>query len=173
MAKRVARMQEDAGPFQHREEFAQLLDALCTLYPHEVKLVSPGPNRKIHQLLRSATEPDRVEFYFNNLRQRWLWRSKDLTMLPSGTTSNEAIRVCKLHPIPQSYIQHNHYIVHFYHVLAMYPSIYSHIPVGYIPVYSGRIYRQVIVFQFRGVCNFSARRLFTRICAASSSRLCG
>ena len=101
MAKRVARKQGDAGPFQRREEFAQALAALCALYPHEVKLVSPGPNRKIHQLLRSATEPDRVEFYFNNLRQRWLWRSKDLTMLPSGTTSNEAIRVCKLHPTPK------------------------------------------------------------------------
>ena len=26
----------------------------------------------------------------NNTRQRWLWRHRDLTMLPSGTTGNEA-----------------------------------------------------------------------------------
>ena len=42
-------------------------------------------------ILRSATEPMRVEFYLNNVRQRWAWRSRDLSTLPSGTTSNEAL----------------------------------------------------------------------------------
>ena len=58
----------------------------------EVGRISPGPNRRAWQLLHSATAAERSEWYLNNVRIRRSLASHRLRLLPTGTTSNEALR---------------------------------------------------------------------------------
>ena len=65
-------------PFFLRVEWIRALAALTSAYRTEVQRVAPGPNR-------------RSDWYFNNLRMRHLIEPSRLSLLPIGTTSNEAL----------------------------------------------------------------------------------
>ena len=43
------------------------------------------------EILWCAAAPQRIEWYLNNTRQRHLMRIEQLSLLPAGTTSNEAL----------------------------------------------------------------------------------
>lgn len=53
--------------------------------------MAPGPNRRLVEILHTATAPHRVEFYLNNTRMRAAMPPARLSLLPSGTASNEAL----------------------------------------------------------------------------------
>ena len=78
-------------PFFLRTDWIRALAALTSVYRTEVDRVAPGPNRKVFQLLHSAAAAGRSEWYFNNLRMRHLLEPSRLSLLPIGTTSNEAL----------------------------------------------------------------------------------
>ncbi|CAE7614134.1 unnamed protein product [Symbiodinium necroappetens] len=79
-------------PFYTRVEWIRAIAALTNVYKGEVHKVSvsPGPNRRVWQLLHSAAA-ERSEWYMNNIRIRHALASHRLHLLPSGTTSNEAL----------------------------------------------------------------------------------
>ena len=53
--------------------------------------IAPGPNRKVIEILYTATASNRVEFYFNNSRMRCMLHDSKQDLKPCGTTSNEAL----------------------------------------------------------------------------------
>ena len=55
-AQRIAKAQSEAGHWQSRGDFTEAIAALCKLFPKEVDRVSPGPNRKIVEILLSCTK---------------------------------------------------------------------------------------------------------------------
>ena len=78
-------------PWASRVSFIEALAALAAVYPEELSRIIPGPNRSGHGLLYSACAPARLEWFFNNLRARRSLPTEYLTLLPTGTTSNEAL----------------------------------------------------------------------------------
>ena len=55
-ARALAATQKEAGQWESREQFIASLASLCTLYPNEVERISPGPNRKIIEILMSGAK---------------------------------------------------------------------------------------------------------------------
>ena len=53
--------------------------------------VSPGPNRRIYELLFTAASSQRSEWYTNNVRCRHMMSARRIPLLPIGTTSNESL----------------------------------------------------------------------------------
>ena len=95
MGQRKARNilnQIDCGtPFKSRLEFVEALAAISSVHHDEVARVSPGPNRKVRELLWSAASADRLEWYMNNIRFRHMMNPYHLPLLHVGTTSNESL----------------------------------------------------------------------------------
>ena len=73
-------------PFYIRVEWMKLIAALVSVYRDEVERIAHGPNRRVWQLLHTATAPDRTEWYFNNIRLRRSLAAGRLRLLPVGTT---------------------------------------------------------------------------------------
>ena len=69
----------------------ECLAALVAIHTQEVEHVAPGPNRHVYKILASATAPDRVEWHFNHTRAIHCLPKTYVELLPSGTTSNEAL----------------------------------------------------------------------------------
>ena len=90
-AEKILANLDATTPFYLRVEWAQSLAALVSVYREDVDRVAPGPNRRIWQLLHTATAPDRSEWYFNKIRLRHSIPTRWLSLLPIGTTSNEAL----------------------------------------------------------------------------------
>lgn len=90
-ALRIETHLDPNSPFVSRVEFLESLAALVTLYTDEVKKVAKGANRPVFQILHSAAAPARVEWYLNNTRLRYRLDAAKLSLLPSGTASNEAL----------------------------------------------------------------------------------
>ncbi|CAE7421452.1 unnamed protein product [Symbiodinium natans] len=90
-AERILANLDATKPFLLRLEWIQALAALTSIYRSEVERLAPGPNRKIYQLLHTATAANRTEWFFNNLRLRHMISSERLSLLPIGTASNEAL----------------------------------------------------------------------------------
>ena len=78
-------------PWRSRLEFVKAIAALASVYNDEMDRIIPGPNRSVRDVLYSAVAPDRCEWYFNNIRLRHRLGSSEIGLLPSGTTSNEAL----------------------------------------------------------------------------------
>ena len=90
-ARRILDGISTSTPFVTRVEFIECVAALVACYPHEVQKVAKGANRALYKILHSATASGRLEWYFNNTRQRYSMSTGKLSLLASGTTSNESL----------------------------------------------------------------------------------
>ena len=90
-AERILKNLDFERPFYVRLEWIQALAAIANTHREEMLRTSPGPNRKVWQLLHSASMPERTEWYFNNIRVRHSLSRSTLRLLPAGTTSNESL----------------------------------------------------------------------------------
>ena len=77
-------------PYGSVFEFIQALAALTAVFKDEVQNIV-GRNKKLKDVLASAAAPDRVQWYFNNLRMRHAVPSRFWSLLSSGTSPNEAL----------------------------------------------------------------------------------
>ncbi len=57
----------------------------------QVQKIAPGPNKSVCEILWCAAAAPRIEWYLNNTRQRHSMGIERLSLLPTGTTSNEAL----------------------------------------------------------------------------------
>ena len=107
-------------PFRCRLEFIEALAALSAVFSEDMSRRVTGANQSVAHILWCAAEPDRCEWFFNNIRYRHTLSSglscsligprdhvsfsktctpaaflvagrKILAFLPSGTASNEAL----------------------------------------------------------------------------------
>ena len=90
-AENILQNLDPAKPFLLRLDWIQALAALASVHRSEMDRLAPGPNRKIYQLLHTASAPNRSGWYFNNLIMRHLLSAERLSMMPIGTSSNEAL----------------------------------------------------------------------------------
>jgi len=90
-ASRIIDSIDDSKPFTTRVEFIECLAATVALHPLEARKVAKGANRPLFKILHSAAAWQRLEWYFNNIRTRYLISSSRLSLLPTGTTSNESL----------------------------------------------------------------------------------
>ena len=82
---------DPSKPFYLRLDWIKALASLASVYKQEVERISPGPNRRIYELLFSAASAPRAEWYMNNVRARHMMEPRRLSLLPVGTTSNESL----------------------------------------------------------------------------------
>jgi hypothetical protein len=73
----------------------------CRTSLEQVQKVAPGPNRKLIDILYTATAASRIEYYLNNTRMRIAMPPARRSLLPTGTASNEALHAEALHVIVQ------------------------------------------------------------------------
>ena len=78
-------------PWHTRAEFLESLAALTALHRQEVQRRVTGANKPLFKLLWNAGSPARVEWMFNSIRMRARMSAQEEALLPSGTTSNEAL----------------------------------------------------------------------------------
>jgi len=78
-------------PWYYRIDFVKAMAAVARVHRDEMDRVAPGPNRPVRELLFSACEPKRCEWYFNNIRTRRLLGPGVISLLASGTASNESL----------------------------------------------------------------------------------
>ena len=90
-AARVLRDMNYEEPFYTRVEWIQAVAALANSFRDDMRRMCPGPNRRVWQLLHTATAPERTEWYMNNIRIRHSLSARKLSLLPVGTTSNESL----------------------------------------------------------------------------------
>jgi len=57
-------------PWTSRLEFVKAIAALVVIHADEMNKIAPGPNRSVREILYTATSPDRLEWYMNNIRMR-------------------------------------------------------------------------------------------------------
>jgi hypothetical protein len=77
-------------PFMLREDFTKSIAALVALYPKEVNKTDTT-GKKLKYTLWNATEPSKIEYMLNHVRIRHTLTAKERALIPSGTTSNEAL----------------------------------------------------------------------------------
>ena len=90
-AQRVLDSLDASTPVYTRVSFIEAVAALCALHPQEVDRKVTGTAKPVRQVLWSACAPARLEWLFNNQRARHALSPADRFLLPSGTTSNEAL----------------------------------------------------------------------------------
>ena len=90
-AKKVVEGLKFSSPFLTRAEFVECLAALSSMYREEVARVVRSTNRPLWRMLWCAAAPARMNWLFNNCRMRHSLDHRLLSLLPSGTTSNEAL----------------------------------------------------------------------------------
>ncbi len=89
-AKRTLEGIDGDVPFYAPVQFMQCIAALVALFPQEVgKLTTSG--KPLRHLLWNASRPGRLQWMMNAIRFRHSAPKRMLTLLASGTTSNEAL----------------------------------------------------------------------------------
>ena len=78
-------------PFYAKIEFIEAIAALVVIYKEEAMRKVTGANKPVYRVLWCATESSRIEWYLNNTRLRHMLERRKLSLLPSGTSSNEAL----------------------------------------------------------------------------------
>jgi hypothetical protein len=78
-------------PFLTPADFLENLAALSAMHGDAVKKIVRSTNRPLWRLLWCAGAPGRLQWLFNNIRMRHAMDRRMLGLLPSGTTSNEAL----------------------------------------------------------------------------------
>ncbi|CAE7796366.1 unnamed protein product [Symbiodinium sp. CCMP2592] len=84
-AKRIYATLDGEKPFRSRLEYVEALAALAALHPEDMARKVTGANQYVSHVLWCSSSPMRLEWLWNNLR------ASDLTLLPAGTSSNEAL----------------------------------------------------------------------------------
>ena len=77
-------------PLYCRVTFIEGLAALCK-YPTEVERKVTGTSKEVKKVLWAACSPERLEWLFNGARMRHSLTARERVLLPSGTSSNEAL----------------------------------------------------------------------------------
>jgi hypothetical protein len=90
-AQKMLKEMDFDAPFFSRVSFIRALAAVCSIFDREVARKVTGANKEVYKVLWSACAPDRIEWLFNNTRVRHMLSGSRLLMLPSGTSSNEAL----------------------------------------------------------------------------------
>ena len=90
-ARRLLDELDSSTPFVTRLHFFRCLAAICSLHHQEVFGKVTGSNKEVSKVLWSACAPDRVEWLFNHMRTRHAVDDAYVQLLPSGTSSNEAL----------------------------------------------------------------------------------
>ena len=82
---------ENNSVWADRAQFIEALAAISAVFWEEVQRKSEKKSKRICEHLAYAAEPERLEWLFNNLRFRAGKACSLLSLLSSGTTSNEAL----------------------------------------------------------------------------------
>ena len=82
---------DGTAPFWSRVEFIEALAALSAMHPEDMCRKVTGANKSLRRLLWSAAAPGRIDWFLNNQRIRHGIAPQRLTLLPTGTTSNESL----------------------------------------------------------------------------------
>jgi hypothetical protein len=90
-AKRVINNLDSNVPVYTRVSFIEAVAAICALHSKEVDRKVTGMSKPVRQLLWNACSPSRLGWLFNNQRVRHSLAPAERCLLPSGTTSNEAL----------------------------------------------------------------------------------
>ena len=90
-AKRVINNLDSNVPVYTRVSFIEAVAAICALHPKEVDRKVTGMSKPVRQLLWNACSPSCLGWLFNNQRVRHSLAPAERCLLPSGTTSNEAL----------------------------------------------------------------------------------
>lgn len=90
-AQRVHDSIDSTQVFFTRVAYMECLAALVAMYPEEVQKQVPGHNQSVKHVLHCATALDRTEWLFNGLRSRHSMPTRYLSLLPTGTASNESL----------------------------------------------------------------------------------
>ncbi len=90
-ARRIEEEPESGKPFYARIQFIEALASLTALYKDEVARKVTGSNKPLYKLLWCAAAAGRIEWYLNNTRLRYTLPPSRHSLLPSGTSSNEAL----------------------------------------------------------------------------------
>ena len=77
--------------WRRRADFIEALAAISSLYRQDVVRKSEKKSKRVYDHLIFACTPDRLEWLFNCIRWRALQTKSALVLMPSGTTSNEAL----------------------------------------------------------------------------------
>ena len=70
LAKRTIENIDPEVPWYNIKDFVMAMAALTTIYWHEVDRPTHANGKKLYHVLWCATAPERVNWYFNNLRVR-------------------------------------------------------------------------------------------------------
>lgn len=90
-AERVIASLDPAVPVLTRTSFIEAVAAICALRTKEVERKVTGTAKPVRTILWNACSPHRLEWLFNNQRVRHALSPLQRALLPSGTTSNEAL----------------------------------------------------------------------------------
>ena len=90
-ARRVLAQAEAKTVWATRTEFIEALAAISSLYRSEVLRKSERKGKQVFEHLVVAASAERVEWLMNNMRWRSSQRKSTQILMPSGTTSNEAL----------------------------------------------------------------------------------
>ena len=121
-------------PLYCRVTFIEGLAALCKLYPNEVDRKVTGTSKEVKKVLWAACSPERLEWLFNGARMRHSLTPAARILLPSGTSSNEALHAQinswskSIRNLHQSTLRLKLEIMHFgkllaHHVCCCYPAL--------------------------------------------------
>jgi hypothetical protein len=90
-AKRIFNNIDCDLPFYSVVEFIELLAALVVLFKDEIGRKTHVNGETLQHIIWAAAAPNRVEWYFNNIRFRRTLSMKKLALLGSGTSPNESM----------------------------------------------------------------------------------
>ena len=90
-ARRIIRDAEDLLVWPTRIQFIEALAALAREHSKDMGRKVPGTRTTVAKILLGITTADRIEYLLNNSRFRCTLSRSELVLLPSGTTSNEAL----------------------------------------------------------------------------------
>ena len=90
-ARRVLKSVEALLAWPTRIQFLEGVAALAAMCSQDLSRKVEGTKLTVAKLLHSITAADKLEYQFNNLRYRQFLPAAVRTLMPSGTTSNEAL----------------------------------------------------------------------------------
>ena len=90
-ASSILQQVEEKVVWANRTEFVESLAAISKMFRHEVERKGEKKGMFVYDHLAHAAEADRLEWLLNNLRFRSTQPGSVLSLLASGTTSNEAL----------------------------------------------------------------------------------